>query len=226
MSDVHELAPLYALDALDDLERRRFERHLDEGCERCETELAEADLGVAHLARAYDETPPPDMREAVMSRLVTQPDAAPQQRATGRRNAVWVVVAAVVALVVLFALPDTAGDPLVLAVLNAEDVIEIGVEDGPGPAEISLSFSPSEGGVVFEADDLERPGEGRVYQLWLIGDDGPVSGGTFVPDDDGTTLVRVAGVATVDTVVGLTEEPVGGSPAPTGDILVAQPLGA
>ncbi|MEX2032690.1 MAG: zf-HC2 domain-containing protein, partial [Dehalococcoidia bacterium] len=36
---LHDLAPGYALDALDDEDRRAFETHLGE-CERCREELA------------------------------------------------------------------------------------------------------------------------------------------------------------------------------------------
>ncbi len=39
MSDLHGLSGAYAVDALDDLERARFERHLAE-CEDCRAEVA------------------------------------------------------------------------------------------------------------------------------------------------------------------------------------------
>ena len=67
------------------------------------------------------------------------------------------------------------------------------------------------------------PGENRIYQLWLIDDDGPRSAGTFRPEDGQTTVV-LEGTAEAGLVVGLTVEPGEGSPQPTGEVLVAQPL--
>jgi anti-sigma-K factor RskA len=58
-----------------------------------------------------------------------------------------------------------------------------------------------------------------TYQLWLIDESGPVPAGTFVPDSDGTAAVLLEGKAAPGQVVGITVEPSGGSPAPTGEVL-------
>ena len=49
MSDLHKLTGAYAVDALDDLERARFEQHLAE-CDDCRAEVAELRETAALLA--------------------------------------------------------------------------------------------------------------------------------------------------------------------------------
>jgi hypothetical protein len=64
---------------------------------------------------------------------------------------------------------------------------------------------------------------GRVYQLWFIRADGQrVSGGTFRVDGRGEAALIMAAPALVEQVVGIsvTEEPAGGSVAPTGRALL------
>jgi anti-sigma-K factor RskA len=69
---------------------------------------------------------------------------------------------------------------------------------------------------------LSSVSEGQTYQLWLIGDEGPVSAGVFQPDSGGGAVVLLDGDVRPGLVLGLTIEPAGGSEAPTGDILIAQ----
>ena len=57
MTDVHALSGAYAIDALDDLERAKFERHLSE-CQECQAEVASLREASALLA-ALAETAPP-----------------------------------------------------------------------------------------------------------------------------------------------------------------------
>ena len=57
MSEVHNLTGAYALDALDDIERARFEQHLAT-CEDCRAEVAELRETAALLAETTAVTPP------------------------------------------------------------------------------------------------------------------------------------------------------------------------
>ena len=66
MSDIHKLSGAYALDAVDDLERAAFERHLAE-CEDCRTEVAGLRETAALLAETAAVTPPPSLRDSVLS---------------------------------------------------------------------------------------------------------------------------------------------------------------
>lgn len=77
-------------------------------------------------------------------------------------------------------------------------------------------------GVMVSAQ-LPALASGRVYQVWAIaGQDAPHSVGTFAVDNDGYGLL-VAGIdatAQQAQVFAITEEPSGGSPAPTTPILI------
>ena len=55
MSDIHKLSGAYAVDAVDDLERARFERHLA-ACEDCRAEVAELREAAALLAETVAVT--------------------------------------------------------------------------------------------------------------------------------------------------------------------------
>ncbi|GAB2603588.1 anti-sigma factor [Kocuria himachalensis] len=65
---VHELAALYAVDALEPAEQAAFERHLP-GCPRCQQELADYAEVTAHLAETVAQDPPPALRAAVLGAI-------------------------------------------------------------------------------------------------------------------------------------------------------------
>ena len=56
MSDIHTLSGAYALDALLDLERAEFERHLS-ACDACRAEVASLREAASHLAEASATSP-------------------------------------------------------------------------------------------------------------------------------------------------------------------------
>jgi anti-sigma-K factor RskA len=59
----------------------------------------------------------------------------------------------------------------------------------------------------------------RQYQLWLVNDDGRVSGAVFSVEAEGFTSVEVSAPEPLPSYYrfGITIEPAGGSPGPTGD---------
>lgn len=66
--DVHDLAALYAVDALEPAEQAAFETHLP-GCPRCQAELADYAEVTAHLAQAVAQDPPPALRATVLGAI-------------------------------------------------------------------------------------------------------------------------------------------------------------
>jgi anti-sigma-K factor RskA len=76
-------------------------------------------------------------------------------------------------------------------------------------------------GGVFVATGLPAAPEGKTYQLWAIaGGSAPVSAGVFTVDTSGAGSLSVRplpGVATVNAFA-VTLEPVGGLPAPSGEM--------
>ena len=215
MDDVHDLTALYIVDALDDLERRRYEAHLPD-CAECRAELEVLDSGFATYLDAVSESVPSELKAGVMAGI-DEPRSA--RRFTGWAAGVAAAAAAVSVVVAV----SLGGEPdIAEQILTAPDVVVLEVEGAPFPG-TEIVYSREVGRVLFTADELPDPGEGRTYQLWLIDDDGPSSAGTFLPTD-GETVVVLDGTAEPGYTVGLTVEPAGGSPEPTGEILVAQPL--
>ena len=79
--------------------------------------------------------------------------------------------------------------------------------------------------LMVSIDGLKQPDPGRTYQLWVMarGHTQPMSAGTFMPDSAGHA--EMASEVSVEPGrlrrVAVTAEPMGGSPAPTGVILLA-----
>ena len=226
MSDLHGLAGLYALDALDDLDRRRFEQHL-ESCEDCRQEVAGFVDTASALAEAEQRTPPPTLRAGVLAEVgqTRQERPVPGARRV-RRVAPWLAAAAAVMVALalgaglLRARSDADRLREVAAVLAAPDTVQVPLE---GPAGTSARFvsSADAGAGVLVASGLDEVPAGRTYQLWFIDSSGPHSAGVFEPDDAGSVRFHTVEMPNGVTTIGITEEPSGGSPAPTGDILVA-----
>lgn len=221
MTDIHELAPFYALDALSAEERAAFEAHLDD-CERCRSELAEFDGGVEALARSVAEPAPPEMKSDVMARIdaATSPGGGTVTPLFRRMAPVIAAAAAIAALVFVIGLVSVSEQERIDAVLASDDAVTVTIA-AEVVASAEVVYTPS-GDAVFSAAGLSAVPDTETYQLWLIGDDGPVSAGTFEPDAEGGALVLLDGDVTPGLVLGLTIEPAGGSEAPTGDILIAQ----
>jgi anti-sigma factor RsiW len=63
--DIHGLTGAYAVDALDDVERARFEAHLA-GCSQCQAEVASLSAAAGELAAGTLASPPASLRTAVL----------------------------------------------------------------------------------------------------------------------------------------------------------------
>ena len=75
--DVHKLTGAYAMDALDELERARFEQHLAQ-CEDCRAEVAELRETAALLAETTAVTPPASLRDSVLAGISQVRPLAPE----------------------------------------------------------------------------------------------------------------------------------------------------
>lgn len=220
MSDIHELAAFYALDALDPADADRFEAHLP-SCDQCRAELAMLAPGVERLVEAVAEPAPAEMRESVMAAVAAQSEPAVVRLPLRRRRWAWsaavaaAVVAVVVATGIFRATPQERLDDL-LAAPDARTIVATG-----GPASVEVVFSPGQGVAALVSDSLPAVGTDQTYEMWLIGAGGPVPAGLFVPDEEGRVVAFLEGDPVPGLVVGVTVEPSGGSPSPTGDVLVA-----
>ena len=76
-AETHSLLGAYVLDAVDDLERAAFERHLRE-CGDCRAEVGELHEASARLADGAWSAPPPSLRSTVLAAIRTTRQHTPE----------------------------------------------------------------------------------------------------------------------------------------------------
>ena len=231
-SDVHKLTGAYAMDALDDLERARFEQHLAQ-CEDCRAEVAELRETAALLAETTAVTPPASLRDSVLAGISQVRPLAPevptstthQAARPAARGRAWVpfLVAAALALIVgvgaLVMQPWAPSDDVkrltaAEQVLQAPDAEEVFLDLGEA-GRATVVRSKSQDRAVITTEDMVSAPSGKDYELWFIEGDEFVSAG-LMPDDPDQTVV-LDGSAGAAAAVGITVEPDGGSKQPTSD---------
>jgi anti-sigma-K factor RskA len=224
--DIHELAGAYALNALDDLERARFERHLAH-CAGCQGEVATHQETAATLAEGTGEAPPSSLRDQILAEIEQTPQLAPNAPSRRSGTRAWVDrnihrVAAVLAVLVLalgganlWLVQDSTGSAEGETTLASwlEDARNITLE---GPEQASMMWMWSEGAEegVLAVEDMPRVAADETYQLWLFHDGEPVPAGVFDPSND-LQLVQATASAHGAEVVAVTVEPEGGVQQPT-----------
>lgn len=222
-ADIHSLAGAYVLNALDDIERAQFERHLA-ACPTCTVEVAGFQATTARLGAAVAEPPPPGLRDRVLAEVdVTRqrwPSGAygptPRSRRTLRRLAAP-VAAAVVAVVVLLVVLPGPDDPAldrVAAVLAAADAETVQMET-TADFTARIVTSAIQDRAVLAVDGLDEPAEG-VYVVWAFRDGTPVNEQTLTADADGTATAVILDELEDVSQVALTVEPDGDVTAPSG----------
>ena len=105
--------------------------------------------------------------------------------------------------------------------LAASDMRSIALEGQPAApnANARVFWSQTEG-VVFVADGLPMPPPGRRYQVWLVSDTTPISGGMLPVDGDGRASLNITLPPEVTTPVpiAVSIEPINGSDSPSGEV--------
>lgn len=184
--DVRELLPAYALDALAPEEARAVEAHLLE-CDECRGELAAfREVAGALAGGVAMANPPADLRGKVLA-------AARPDRGAGR-SAGWPWgLAAAAALIVLLAATSAylahrvtvltarlTTQERVLALL-ASPTAQSAVLSGSVQANVRFVYDRARGQGALVVSGLGDPGEGFVYELWLVAGKEPQSAGVFRP---------------------------------------------
>lgn len=245
-ADLHTLTGAYALHALSDTERAAFQRHLHE-CEACAQEVRELEATAARLGTAAAVTPPPEMKEQVLARIMNVRQLGPpvaadlterqrrRLRATAPRlrRLPRLVVAACVAAALAsggFAVHwyqeaqraerSVAAAERMSSLLGAPDAVSTSARvSGGGSGVVVLSRSRDE--AAFFGGGLPELPENRTYQLWFA-DGSTLRSAGLLPrpgDGDGRTVLLAEKVRGASGV-GLTVEPAGGSEQPTTDPLL------
>jgi anti-sigma-K factor RskA len=229
IEDWHTLTGAYALDALSEVERRRFRAHMAV-CPSCAQEVAEFRETAARLGSIAATVPPPGLRGRVLASIAQtrqlppeSPRSRPRLRRWPARIGIVAAAASVVGAVLFGLLTNDANQRLtdelgqaqgeldqVRRILDAPDVRAARAE-ATGGGTVTALVSRNRDEVLFLARGLPRIPADRAYQLWMIGGGGVRSAGLLTAE---AHPVLATGVP-AGGKIGLTVEPAGGSPSPT-----------
>lgn len=120
--------------------------------------------------------------------------------------------------------PSAGAMPESVSTLLAADDLEIIRGDLGADGHVTLLASRSADTAVFTMAGVPEPDPGRAYQLWLMGDHEPIPAGTMEAGEMGPSPAAMIRDISGSTQIGLTDEPAGGSPAPTGEVMLALDL--
>jgi len=241
--DIHSLSGAYAADAVDDVDRARFEAHLAR-CSQCQEEVASLYAAASALSMESVTPPPAPLRASVLQRVSSERPLAPvmdepaapasleDKRAaraertertlrTLPRPSRWLVgVAATVAIITggVAWQPWSADQRQGSVQLSAtQEVLQARdaqrFEQKVGAATATVVRSTSLHQAVIVTTNMPAAPDGSVYELWLQKGPGMVKAG-FMPDGPSNTIL-LDGDAAAAAGVGITVEPTGGSVKPT-----------
>jgi anti-sigma-K factor RskA len=222
-NDPHDLLAAYALDALDDDERERFERHLAD-CEECTDQLAMLREPVAALAYAAEGPVPRDeLRDRIIEGARAEPRAAVIK--LPRRNwalgAVAGVAAAAAALAIGLGLwanslsnsLDRERNKSVIQKLLEENATTKPLIGANGSLIVAKS---GQAGLL--VCGLAGAPSAKTYEAWVISGKSPVPAGLF-RGGNGCTSVLLTQRVPKNATVAVTLERTGGATSPTLPIL-------
>lgn len=237
MTDEHVLdsLPAYAIGALDADEARRVEGHLS-SCWICRDESNSFRTVAEQLSFAAPlAAPSPDLKERLMQRVHTTRPAQRVQEQPRKRPwlerllPVWGLASLclLIALVGsnLFLWQRLNQLPVGTTSLGMRAVpLSAPVADSTATGFVLISADGEDGALI--VDGLPPLEEGQEYQLWLIRDGQRTSGAVFSTDENsyGGTRIRAPRSLLDYSAAGITIEPEGGSPQPTGTQVLGGPL--
>jgi anti-sigma-K factor RskA len=225
-----EVLELYGLGALAADERREIKEHLERNCPVCTSALRDARrFNIEILGSLPLVTPSPALRARVLGSV-----AAPKRRLP----VAWMAIAAGLALGTVFLGVDNQRRRQELVAREAETrevqvrADQLGAalaflrdpETRPASARPGANqprgtyFVNPRSGVMLIASNLPLPAAGRAYEMWVIPKSGaPRPAGVFRPDAGGSVVHLKAGPVDLETAqaFAITDEPEGGSAAPT-----------
>lgn len=214
--------PAYALGMLEAEEAEALSGHIA-SCASCQAEL-QAMLQTADLLGhgAPDAQPRPELKGRVFAQIQPMAEDRPSdkagwlQRIFGERPALAVVS---LGLIVLLAVSNLLlwNQVQDFKALNF-GTIRLSATDTMPEAKGMIVISADGQYGTLVASDLEPLAEAEQYQLWLIKDGERTSGGVFSVSESGYTALKIyvdEPLGSFDSF-GITIEPEGGSPGPTG----------
>lgn len=229
---ITELIPAYALDSLDPEERLIADAHL-RVCEFCKAEFLAFSEVVGELAYSVHPVEP---RSSLKKQIMDQLPSRHVNDRTSVGESLWQRIfnlfknsAPVWSIASLLLIIFLGASNLVLRSEVNDLIAEHEAAKLPVVNLFGTEVKPDAVGVIVVSEDgahgtlivdgLPILDESRQYQLWLIEDGTRVSGGVFSVSDEGygSLWVDSPDVLSSYSAFGITIEPYGGSPGPTGD---------
>lgn len=231
MNTMHviEFIPAYVLGILPDDEREGVSKHL-ERCLSCQVELHAYQSVVDHLPQTVSQhNPPQRLRAAILQKAAAQEISAQPARPSWWA---WLSrplnpLVGLVGLLVIVALAglnilqmQQAQHPAVssaTAVPTNFHLVKLAPPQGTGPTGMLVISDDGNFGTLV-VDGLTVLNSNQQYQLWLVKDGKRTSGGVFSVEASGYGMMQVDSPQPLNTYqsFGITVEPFGGSPGPTG----------
>jgi anti-sigma-K factor RskA len=223
--DLLELATPYALNALSPGERISIDRQLARATGALANAFADEVRAVretmAVVSAATVAEPPEHLRAALLAAVQRDTAARPRWR-----TAILAVAAAILVALAGFgagiALRPTPKPTMAEQIMAAPDVRTASTPVAGGTA--TVMFSRDRNGAVLLMNNVPPPVQGTVYQMWLIGDKGPLSAGTMNTAAVTPSTTHTFTSLQNSSVLAFTVEPGEGSPQPTGKIFAKLPL--
>jgi len=232
---VSDLLPAYALGSLDADEASHVEEHLL-SCWICRNESNAFQTVAEQLSLATPAaSPSPDLKDRLLQRVQTARPQQPVLAQAARRSwperllPVW-GLASLGLIIALAAFNLSLWQRLnqlefVTAPGGMRAIPLNGTDEASGATGFVLVAADGRNGALV-VDGLPPLNADRQYQLWLIRDGHRTSGAVFSTDEEsyGGMRIKVAGSLLEYSAVGITIEPAGGSPQPTGVKVLGGPL--
>lgn len=228
---VLDLLPAYALGSLEADEALQVEDHLL-SCWICRRESGAFQTIAEHLSLSVPPVnPPPELKERLMRSIqgprAPQPVPDPVSRQSWLERLLPVWGLASLALIILLGVVS-------LALWQRVNLLEIATSPGgmrAVPLNATGEISNATGFVLVGADGrngalvvdgLPPLDEAHQYQLWLVREGTNTSGAVLSTDEQnyGGTRIRAPGSLLEYSAVAVTVEPTGGSPQPTGEVVL------
>jgi hypothetical protein len=189
MEEILAVRALGGLDGLDELALDR-ERTAHGDCDSCRRLDAEFTEVVGRLGLSLEPEPvDPGMADRIIASTSKTPRptevAAPatlseRRNRRGRRWVVAVAVAAVFALVVGGVAVFARGSIPAVPLASNQQVVHFSPTTAGA---LAMAYTPGQPGVLLWGSGLKDPGADKVYEVWMIANGTPVSGGCLRPAD-------------------------------------------
>jgi anti-sigma-K factor RskA len=243
-----ELISIYALGALDRNEAREVEEHLKTGCVFCQEMLTENEKILSLIPYSLPSSAPfPRVKDKLFQKIRATKIIDKKAHSPSFWESLqpfWLRLGGAIALALLILLvasnlslrnrlskQDIELTDLREQVTRQSEIMEF--LQNPNVVDITLvglkPDSKARGRLLWDKQDnkalfhglnLPKIPSGKVYQLWVIANNTPISMGIFHVDEHGSNIIQVKNIPDPNKVqkFAVTLEPEGGVPQPTGEM--------